>query len=234
MDWSKEFYLKDYSFTLGEIRDLIISVLILSFIFTYALFNSFSILNFLQSFLIVILAFVGHELAHKFVSQKFGFQANYSLWLGGVILSIIFWLFSSQGSGLIFAALGAVNINLGKPSKLKYKTSITINDIGKISVAGPLANIFLAILSYMFLWLNPGFFKLSAEINLILAFFNSLPFPPLDGIKIFVWSYIVDLIMIITPLILLFLPGVIGLFLTLLLTVIIIVSLFLFIKMHVG
>jgi len=81
-------------------------------------------------------------------------------------------------------------INLSNPKK----------DMIYVSVAGPLANMFLALLSGIILRLTrfgifdflPGailqpFFNmmvLSLQINVALAFFNLLPLPPLDGSKI--------------------------------------------------
>ena len=54
-------------------------------------------------------------------------------------------------------------------------------------LAGPLSNIMLAIIGYVLgLLYSPELFTYFIHLNLILAVFNLLPIPPLDGEKIFV------------------------------------------------
>jgi len=63
-----------------------------------------------------------------------------------------------------------------------------------VTAAGPLVNLFLGVLSILFLnlssvsflegLLSDKFFYLAAHINLILFLFNLLPLPPLDGFHI--------------------------------------------------
>lgn len=60
----------------------------------------------------------------------------------------------------------------------------------KVAIAGPLANIILAILFAIFLRLFPvsaafaALLEIAIYINLILAIFNLIPIPPLDGSKV--------------------------------------------------
>ena len=64
-------------------------------------------------------------------------------------------------------------------------------DIGKISIAGPLTNIVLAsiflvlmIMANQYSWI----FAVGAFINSYIAVFNLIPFGILDGFKIFYWN----------------------------------------------
>ena len=82
------------------------------------------------------------------------------------------------------------------------------------------------MISYILLELTGSpIFALSAYINLIIAIFNCLPFPPLDGVKIFRWSIPVWLATLGAAASLMFLPGLIGLLYALILTVVIVVAL---------
>jgi Zn-dependent protease len=84
--------------------------------------------------------------------------------------------------GFLFAAPGAVYI-------LSYTSR---REGGLISLAGPSANIILALIFYAITTYSSGFTALVSSygmvINLWLAAFNLLPIPPLDGSKIFAWN----------------------------------------------
>ncbi len=124
-------------------------------------------------------AFIGHELAHKLVAQKFGYQAEFRLWWLGLVLAALF-AFLTMGR-VLFAAPGAVYI-------LAYTRP---REEGVIAVSGPLANLVLATLFYL-LSQGVGFIATIGQwgfmINLWLAAFNLLPIPPLDGRKVMSWS----------------------------------------------
>ena len=84
--------------------------------------------------------------------------------------------------GFVFAAPGAVYI---------YGRHLTREQNGKIAIAGPLANYALAIAFFLLLQGSPsaqGFLAYGAQVNLFLAFFNLLPFGPLDGAKVYHWN----------------------------------------------
>lgn len=230
IDWHKEFGYGKYVFTLAEIRDLTISSLILGFLFSSALryFNfsgvSSIFVNFLISTAIVAPALIFHELAHKFVSQKYGCVANYVLWPMGAVISILL----SLTTGFIFAALGAVMISTKYSTRLGYKfIGLSNEELGKIAWAGPMTNFGMAILGFVLYPFAPQILNVFVQINLVIALFNMMPFPPLDGAKIFVWSRMIWGGTTAAVAILLFLPGYIRIWLSILIAVVTIITIFL-------
>jgi Zn-dependent protease len=104
--------------------------------------------------------------------------------------------------------------------------------MGKISWAGPMTNIGLAIVSYALSEATgSSIFRLSASVNLIIALFNCMPVPPLDGVKIFSWNIGIWVGTIAAVGALLFLPNIIGLIYSLVITVIMVIALFIWVHM---
>jgi Zn-dependent protease len=182
-----------------------------------------------MSIAIVGPALIFHELAHKFVAQKYDLLAVYVMWPTGIAIALLISLIT-QG-GFIFAALGAVVISSVYHTRLGYRfIGLTSDQMGKISWAGPMTNIALAIISYILMPLSPGFFSLSAYINLIIAIFNCLPVPPLDGTKILRWNIPVWLGTLVNAGVLMFLPGIIGVGLSIIIAVLLMVVIVVFVQ----
>lgn len=154
--------------------------------------------------------FLLHELAHKYVAQRYGYWAEYRANRSGLLLIIIMAFV-----GFIFAAPGAVMIHKARPSAdglWSASDGWQTDQPGQaeaerketlwISLAGPMTNIILVALFFLFLasdaaashlWVSAANFALF--INLTLAAFNLLPFGPLDGRKVFdssrfVWAIV--------------------------------------------
>ncbi|MEA2053887.1 MAG: hypothetical protein U9O96_02040 [Candidatus Thermoplasmatota archaeon] len=130
------------------------------------------------SFLAITTAFFCHETAHKYMGQKYGYWSEFRMFPQG----LLFALFLAVTVGIVFAAPGAVQI-WGSPNR---------EESGKISAAGPLTNILLSIL-FILVGLSSGgavayIALFVAYINAFLAFFNLLPFGPMDGLKVFRWK----------------------------------------------
>ncbi len=178
------------SFTAREVRDIVISMLVIAVIFAYLLsggnLNNFIAL--IPALLVAVgLGFVLHELAHKFVAVRYGFYAEFRMWMEGLIFALVTaFIFK-----FVFVAPGAVYI---------HGENISREQNGKISIAGPLVNIILALL---FLSLTPfinhnptdigGFIFANIVvygfiINSILAAFNLIPLGIFDGAKVLKWN----------------------------------------------
>src|SRR3984885_15133193 len=142
----------------------------------------------------VIVAITLHEAAHGFVARHFGDDTAASagrvtlnplkhIDLFGTILLPAFLLLSK--AGFVFGYAKPVPVNFAALRNPK-------RDMIWVAAAGPAMNILLALLSALalFVALQFGgmahktvleFFWTSVEINLVLAVFNLLPVPPLDG-----------------------------------------------------
>lgn len=184
-----------FRFTGKEIRDLIISFIVIALGFTI-LYSNGDYSNIGLVFPIVMIGvgagFIFHELGHKFVAMHYGYYAEYELWPTGLLIAL-----ASSFFGFIFAAPGAVVI---------YSNGMEEKTNGIISIAGPIVNIILGLIFFLilgslgnFVYTETGAIVylicvLGTRINFFLAAFNLLPIPPLDGSKVMAWSVPVWLI----------------------------------------
>jgi Zn-dependent protease len=125
---------------------------------------------------IVVASFFTHEIAHKVTAQRRGLWAEFRLTVWGAILTAISII-------LPFKIISPGAVMIAGPARM--------DDIGKISIAGPVTNI---VLSSMLL--GPVFvpnpyslvFVIGAFFNAYIAIFNLIPIGILDGYKIFSWD----------------------------------------------
>jgi len=132
---------------------------------------------FLISLFTAGLGFLLHELAHKFVGQHYGCEAEFRAWDQFLYLAVGLAVLV----GFIFAAPGAVMIS----------GMVTRKENGLISLAGPLTNYVLAVIFAGLMFLYPPWtqiFSIGFSINIWLGLFNLIPFGPLDGKKVFEWN----------------------------------------------
>ena len=177
-------------FSSQEIKELLISIFILSLAFSIAMsFPSYIKipLYFPLAFLAVVTAFACHEVAHKYVGMKYGYWSEYRMFPQGLIFALLL-----SFAGFVFAAPGAVVI-FGMPSR---------QESGHISAAGPTMNMMIAILFVTLAKIGviPKIALVIAYINAFLAFFNLIPIGPLDGRKIMAWNIMAWLAMLIISL----------------------------------
>ncbi|MDO8509199.1 MAG: metalloprotease [Nanoarchaeota archaeon] len=175
-------------FSSKEVKDLVYAGLLISLAFAILLAGGYEALisldaglsvAFIISFFTAGIGFLLHELMHKYVAQGYGLQAEFRAFYNMLWLALLFSLF-----GFIFAAPGAVFI----------QGRITTQRNGKISLAGPLTNIILAILFLIgvLIYGKEGilgfFFFIGLTINSLLGAFNMIPVIPFDGGKIITWN----------------------------------------------
>lgn len=156
----------------------------------------------LVTLIILIFSAILHEIAHGFVAERFGDPTarlagrltlnpkNHIDPFMSILLPLALMLSSSP---VIFGAAKPVPID---PFNLKEGRK----DIALVALSGPLTNIIIAVLGSLLIKLLPIFsdlfspflssifyplFSSVVTLNLLLAIFNLLPIPPLDGSKVF-------------------------------------------------
>jgi Zn-dependent protease len=157
---------------------------------------------------VLLLAISAHEAAHAWMSYKFGDDTARLLGrvtlnpvahtdpIGTLLIPIAGFIFTAMGGGRFLL------IGWGKPTPvnpLRWRKKDLANVM--VSIAGILANLLLAIIAFVIIkvLLVTGLFhsipptfkepvalllEFMLTMNISLAVFNLLPFPPLDGSKI--------------------------------------------------
>ena len=124
-------------------------------------------------FVLIIAAFLLHEIAHKFKAQSYGCWSEFRIQTSGVYITLAAMLF-----GILVFAPGATMV-VGHPDK---------KSMGKIALSGPLTNLFMAAFFLMLYPISPKIAWLGIFFSALIAIFNLLPFFVLDGKKVLQWN----------------------------------------------
>ncbi|KHO48166.1 MAG: peptidase M50 family [archaeon GW2011_AR5] len=188
-----------FTFTAIEVKEIVISAVVLSFAFALAYSDGIFSLNLavlpvlvLFAFIAVGIGFLAHELiGHKLIAQRLGLHAEYRMWKFGLVIALL-----SSLAGFVFAAPGAVYVS-SRVDLWGRQSGVSKKRMGIVSLSGPLINLLLVAaflplqLIYPITVLGVELFSLAVFVNLWLAIFNMLPIPPLDGSKVLSWNKVI-------------------------------------------
>jgi Zn-dependent protease len=187
-----------------ELVELLIAFVVLTIAFAFV----FGGMNGIKSSDLIFSAALGvgtgfllHELAHKFVAQRYGYWAEFKLSTMGLILTVImaispFHMFVGLPGAVMFGKGGnSPPQSTYSPDEDAYWDTIE-RKVGNaelwIALAGPLTNLILAALFFSLLQTDLlgngtiyGAVYFALRINLILGAFNMIPIDPFDGGKVF-------------------------------------------------
>ena len=162
-------------FSWFEIREILKAWVVVSFVFGIAIvgLNAKLVAALPLMLFTAGVGFLLHELAHKYLAQKYHcwaeFRANNGALLIGLLLSFV---------GFVLLAPGGV-----------YIRGATEKQHGRIAFAGPFMNLLVA-LAFLALgfWFQSAIFSYGFRINALLGAFNLIPVPPFDGFSVWRWN----------------------------------------------
>jgi len=196
-------------FTKSEIKQLIISILVLTFVFAYndkssSFYLPFWILNFIKFLIILSISLIFKEFIKKSYANTYGASSEHKIWnmqrIGirakqrlkykipiGIILPILITIFSL--GHLYFPITSESSISSSKTKRIGRKwIHLPEWEEAKISLMGPFASLFLVFIFKFFSYITPFSFSSIIFVNSLLAVFYMLPFPKIEGGKVFFGS----------------------------------------------
>jgi len=145
--------------------------------------------------LVLLVAFTIHELAHAVTADRMGDPTPRNM--GRITLNPLKHLDPVGTIALLLVGFGWAKPVMVNPNNLKGnpRTSMAI-----VAVAGPLSNVVMAVIGSIPFWIGLVDFTFRSSndmfpspdyllsqfvwLNVVLAIFNLIPIPPLDGFKI--------------------------------------------------
>lgn len=142
--------------------------------------------------IVLLVAFTIHELAHAVTADRMGDPTPRNM--GRITLNPLKHLDPIGTVALLLVGFGWAKPVMVNPNNLKGNPRTTM---AIVAVAGPASNIVMALLGCIPFWLGLVDFTLNSGanfpafllsqfvwLNVVLAIFNLIPIPPLDGFKI--------------------------------------------------
>jgi hypothetical protein len=177
---------KRYSnLTPSELRNVIVTILVLAFIIA---FREFNLINIVSSLIIVSLSILIHLLAQRITGLSIGYLTEYKIWSFGLLFAIIV-AFVSNGVVWLLIPGGIIIHHLAGHRIGFARYGLNYLGIGMIALWGSVASIFLAIFFKIVYAVFPLAILHKAMIfNIALAVYTMLPIPPLNGSRLFFGS----------------------------------------------
>ncbi len=177
-----------------EKRGLLISIVVIAFIFSFREWGiekfdpSTGLQNLLVTIILVAIAFLVRDVAHRTIAIWMGYRSQYKIWILGLVIGLVI-AFVSNGT-LPFIAAGVLVITHLPVHRLgKAHHDLSMKHLGWIAMASPIANMLFAVLiKTINLGLGWPLLEKLMMINIWIALFDMVPVPPFNGSRTFFGS----------------------------------------------
>jgi Zn-dependent protease len=187
---------KHFKFSSKEAYKLIVTSLVAAFGLTlsqgYGFFDLTKeqsipgyFLNFAIIFLLVMLALFFHISIQKLAALKLGYEAKYTYWKNGFVISTLL-CFASFGFLPLFFT-GSLWLEENKKLRVgRHRYGFMQKDAGVVAFIGPLSSIMLALLlGFIYAFTGGKLLFALIAINLFVAVYSLIPLPTFEGIRDF-------------------------------------------------
>ncbi len=170
-----------------EVKGVLISILVVAFAISFGKWGigdevniPVGLTNLLLSIIIVSITLLGRLFAQKFVAMGADYRAQYRMWSFGLLLILVvaFLINGNQKLWLLLPLIpGGIVINYMPGHRLGWvRYGLNVFGIGVASLAGPIANILMAmIFKILFTIFQLEIFYTAFVLNLVWAIWNMLP-----------------------------------------------------------
>jgi hypothetical protein len=174
-----------FRFNMDEVKSIIISSVIIGFVFALRNWTDATIGDFIISVLIVLVSVIFHASLQKVLAIHIGFNAEFKLWWQGIFIGLIVSIASMGKVWWLILPGGVIFSFMARHRLGKFRYGLNYWPMGWIGFTGPVASIILGtIFKNIELYIAGAGIPLFHSIfvfNLAFAVTSMLPIPPLDG-----------------------------------------------------
>ncbi|MBI2564430.1 hypothetical protein HYV79_00370 [Candidatus Woesearchaeota archaeon] len=179
-------------FSKNEWKIFIITVFLFAFMFSFNEWGveKFDLIigleNYLLALFIVGLSVFVHHSTQRITAILLEYKPEHKIWWRGLIIGLIITIITN-GKFWFFAA-SSFWILIPEKGRFRRPSGPNMKDFAIASLRGPLSNVALAASVKTLSWIipiNELFVQKLFVFNLLYAFFQLLPIPPLDGSRVF-------------------------------------------------
>lgn len=181
-------------FTKVELRDFFLLVLFFALIFSFDKWgmDTFNFIdgvkNLVLSLVIVSISVFVHHSSQRLAALYLGYKPENRIWWLGVLIGLAVVIFTNGGI-MIFAGCFVMVHMLSAQRLGKYRYGPSMWGFGYVAMLGPLANLLFAGILHVFgSGIGSPLLNSFVSLNIMLAVYNALPLPPLDGSRMFFGS----------------------------------------------
>ncbi|MCK5282326.1 MAG: hypothetical protein KAK00_02870 [Nanoarchaeota archaeon] len=205
----------------GELKAALISIMVIAFAISFSNWGigkevdiSYGFINLFGAIIIVAITFFGRLYLQKIVALGADYQVEYKIWSFGLLFILLTSFLTSsfvdsKFNLYLFLIPGGIVIHYMAGHRLGWvRYGLNFFGLGVVSLAGPIANIILAmIFRTLFEIFHLPLFYTAFLLNLIWALWTMLPIPPSDGSRMIFGSrmvYMFGLAVVVSSAILLY------------------------------